>query len=125
MDEATKNAIRGAERAVWEALRRGDAAADQAMLSRDFLGVYPDGFAGREAHAEQLSFGPSVLAYEIGEDHVRSLGPGHFLYAYQVRYARPGHTPETMLVSSIWRIENGHLVNIFSQDTPLTGQQVP
>ncbi|AHM05010.1 hypothetical protein roselon_02711 [Roseibacterium elongatum DSM 19469] len=42
-----------------------------------------------------------------------------------MRYARPGHTPDTMLVSSIWRLEQGRLVNIFSQDTPLTGKQVP
>lgn len=125
VDEGVKNTVRQAERMVWEALRKGDAATDQALLSHDFLGVYPDGFAGRDAHAEQLAFGPSILAYEIDEEHVRPLGPGHYLYAYRVRYARPGHTPETMLVSSIWRVERGHLINIFSQDTPLTGAKVP
>ncbi len=39
--------IEACERAVWQALADGDAAADRAALAADFPGVYPDGFAGR------------------------------------------------------------------------------
>jgi hypothetical protein len=119
-------AIRTAEHAVWAALMAGDAAADLALLSQDFLGVYPDGFAGRVAHGAQLEKGPSVAAYDISEEHLRPLGPDHMLYAYRARYFRPGaEVPEEMLVSSIWERRATGWINIFSQDTPLTGAGVP
>src|SRR5690606_14487082 len=51
------------ETAVWQALVSGDAEADRAALAADFLGVYPDGFAGRDAHAAQLSGGPTVTGF--------------------------------------------------------------
>jgi hypothetical protein len=120
------DAIRKAERAVWDALVSGDAGADRALLARDFLGVYPDGFAGREAHADQLAKGPSVASYDIAEEHIRPLGATHILYAYRASYRRPGAAePETMLVSSIWERRGDSWINIFSQDTPLTGAGVP
>jgi hypothetical protein len=118
--------IRAAERAVWEALRTGDAGADARLLSSDFLGVYPDGFAGREAHAGQLDKDPSVTAYTLSEEHLRPMGPDHVLYAYRAEYTRIGaDMSETMLVSSIWERRGADWINIFSQDTPLTGQGVP
>jgi hypothetical protein len=119
-------AIRQAERAVWAALVAGDAAADLALLSDDFLGAYPDGFSGRAAHCAQLAEGPSVAAYAITEEHLRPLGPDHMLYAYRACYRRPGaEASEEMLVSSIWERRDTGWINIFSQDTPLTGTGVP
>jgi hypothetical protein len=118
--------IREAERAVWAALVAGDPGADHALLSEDFLGVYPDGFAGRDAHSGQLGAGPTVASYQIGEEHIRPLGPDHVLYSYRASYLRTGaETPEDMLVTSIWERREGGWVNVFSQDTPLTGEAVP
>lgn len=124
MDEG--EAIKKAERDVWTALVDGDAAADRALLAEDFLGAYPDGFASREDHCAQLAHGPSVTSYQISEEHIRQLGADHILYAYRASYVRPGTTtPDEMLVSSIWARRDGAWVNIFSQDTPLTGAEVP
>lgn len=118
--------IRAAERAVWEALRTGDAAADARLIAEDFLGVYPDGFAGASDHAGQLAQGPTVARYAIADEHLRPLGADHVLYAYRAEYTRTGATvAETMLVSSIWERRGDAWVNVFSQDTTLTGLSVP
>jgi hypothetical protein len=118
--------IKKAERAVWEAMRTGDATADATYLSPDFLGVYPDGFAGREAHVGQLDGGATVSAYTISEEHLRALGADHILYAYRADYTRTGEAEaEVMLVSSIWERRGAVWKNIFSQDTVLTGEGVP
>lgn len=122
----TGEAIRQAERAVWDALVSGDAGADAALLSEDFLGAYPDGFADREAHAGQLEDGPTVSSYRIAEEHLRPLGEDHVLYAYRATYKRRGQdAEEEMLVSSVWERRDGTWLNVFSQDTPLTGMGVP
>jgi hypothetical protein len=114
------------EHRVWAALVAGDAQADMALLSADFLGVYPDGFAGRAAHGAQLAAGPSIVSYEIFEPRVVSAGEGHALLAYRARYLRAGAAAtEEMYVSSLWRRDAAGWINIFSQDTPATGIAVP
>lgn len=111
--------IEAAERAVWEALKAGDAAADAALLSADFLGVYPSGFAGHAEHSSQLSDGPTVAEYTLSDPHFRQLGPDCGLYSYRAAYRRPGGSEEVMFVSSIWQRRAQGWINIFSQDTPL------
>ncbi|MEM0945310.1 MAG: nuclear transport factor 2 family protein [Pseudomonadota bacterium] len=108
------------ERRVWEALLAGDGAADRALLSEDFLGVYPSGFSDRAGHCGQLAAGPSIAAYEITQARLITLGEGLVLLSYHARYTRahPGATPETMYVSSIWQRKGATWQNIFSQDTP-------
>ncbi len=114
------------ETRVWEALVTGDAGADAAALSVDFLGVYPDGFAAKESHTGQLSDGPTVLRYHLSEAQVKPLGPDHALLAYRAAYTRVGHeNSEEMFVSSIWRRKGAGWINVFSQDTPATGIAVP
>ncbi|MCB2120744.1 MAG: nuclear transport factor 2 family protein [Rhodobacteraceae bacterium] len=114
------------ERAVWDALVAGDAAADMATLDECFLGVYPDGFAGKADHGAQLAAGPTVARYEIAEARVLPLSPDVAVLAYLARYLRPGaEQQEAMYVSSIWRREGGGWRNVFSQDTPATGTSVP
>ncbi len=111
---------------VWDALVSGDAAADGTALADDFLGVYPDGFAGKDCHTGQLADGATVARFALSEARVMPLGPRHVLLAYHARYVRIGRDePEGMYVSSIWRRDDGGWVNVFSQDTPATGVPVP
>ena len=118
--------IEACERAVWQALVAGDAAADAAALAADFLGLYPDGFAGRADHAGQLAQGPTVVRFALSGVQVRALGPDHALIAYRADYTRKGRDAvEAMYVSSIWRRAGAGWKNVFSQDTPATGVAVP
>lgn len=111
---------------VWQALVAGDAAADAALLAPGFLGLYPDGYAGRADHAAQLAGGPTVAGYEITEALALPLGEGLALLAYRASYTRPAGGPaERMWVSSIWRQEGGGWINLFSQDTPCDAPFAP
>lgn len=109
------------EISVWDALVTGDRAADADALDSSFLGVYPDGFFGKESHVGQLAGGPTVKSYELSEHRALQLGEEHALLSYRVRFTRISRRePEAMYVSSIWRRENDGWINIFSQDTPVT-----
>jgi hypothetical protein len=113
------------ETRVWEALMRGDAALDRAMLSEDFLGIYPTGFATREEHCAPLKDGPTVADYKIIDPKLIELGPGLVLLGYLAQWVRikngQPQDAEQMYISSIWRQSNTGWKNIFSQDTPVAG----
>ena len=114
------------ERAVWEALRTGDQAAEDAALAADFLGVYPDGFAQKSVLVDGLANGPTVDSYDLSDARLLVLGEDHVLLAYHARFRRSGGTAdEAMYVSSVWRRKGSGWINIFSQDTPDTGKAVP
>ncbi|SEW05340.1 protein of unknown function [Cognatiyoonia koreensis] len=114
-----ENTILAHERKVWDALVAGEMAADADALSADFLGVYPDGFAGKADHVGQLKDGPTVAEYEITAPQIRPLGPDTVLLAYHATFRRPSETQmKAMYVSSIWQAQGATRVNIFSQDTP-------
>jgi hypothetical protein len=117
--------ILGLERAVWGALVSGDAGADARLLDADFLGVYPDGFAGRDDHAGQLAGGPSVAEYTLSEARLLRLGEGRVMLCYLARFRRVGaDAQEAMYVSSLWVRGPEGWRNLFSQDTPV-GAGVP
>jgi hypothetical protein len=109
------------ETQIWKALASGDAAADERLLSDDFLGVYASGFAGKAEHAGQLLAGPMVSDYELSDARVQVLADGLVLLAYRAQWARckDGRVGarETMYVTSIWRLSDGVWMNVFSQDT--------
>lgn len=114
------------ETVVWRALVAGDASADRRALAPDFLGVYPDGFSGREAHVAQLGAGPTVARFTLSQERLLPLGEDHALLAYRADYRRVGRSEdEAMYVSSVWRRKSRGWVNVFSQDTPADGQGVP
>jgi hypothetical protein len=107
------------ETRVWEALCAGDAAADAALLSGDFLGVYPTGFAGRAEHTGELADGPTVAEYALHDARTLVVTDDDVLLAYRAEYRRAaGAAPETMYVSSLWSRRDGTWRNTFSQDTP-------
>lgn len=105
------------ERAVWQALVDGDAAADAALLTDDFLGVYASGFAGRVDHVGQLADGPTVRSFEIGEARLVPLAEGLALLSYRADWIRANGRTDAAYISSIWRAADGAWVNVFSQDT--------
>ncbi len=121
-----KETLLALETQVWDALVQGDGDADGALLSEDFIGVYPDGFAGKDAHTGQLDRGATVAEYRLSEVQVRATGANCGLLIYRAEYLRIGKKDwEVMLVSSLWEKRDGAWVNSFSQDTPLTGDAVP
>jgi len=106
------------ETEVWQALVTGDPAADTALLTADFLGIYPSGFAGRTDHAGQLSNGPVMRSYDLDHARLRVIGADHALLSYRATYSRVGGTSEVMYITSLWQRIDGHWRNSFSQDTP-------
>ena len=110
------------ETQVWEALVNGDADADRALLTSDFVGVYTTGFADRSEHAAQLVNGPTMASYAIRESRLVRVSPTNVLLCYRADYApiRDGRTAgeESMFISSLWTERDGRWLNSFSQDTP-------
>ena len=106
------------ETAVWVALRDGDVATDDQMLSDDFLGVYPTGFAGKADHTGQLHDGPTIESFTLDAPVLKVITADDVLLAYDAGYRRPGGPQERMYVSSLWSRRDGEWRNVFSQDTP-------
>ncbi len=108
------------EKQVWTALVEGNAQADRALLSPDFLGVYPSGFANRDDHVGQFADAPTMAQFDLSEVRLRVLTPDIVLLTYRADYTRPD-TPqrEAMLISSLWERRHDVWINSFSQDTPL------
>ena len=107
------------ERRVWDALVRGDSAADTALLHAEFIGVYPDGFADRDGHLEQLENGSTITSYSLTDVTIKVLGPDYALICYRAKFQWTSRdTSEQMFVSSVWRRDGASWINIFSQDTP-------
>jgi len=108
------------EKQVWAALVDGNATADRALLSPDFLGVYPTGFANRDDHVGQFADAPTMARFELSDPKLRVLNADIVLLSYRAAYQRPGsETWEAMLISSLWERRHEVWVNSFSQDTPL------
>jgi hypothetical protein len=98
----------------------GDAHADRALLSADFLGVYPSGFANRDDHVGQFAEAPTMAEFKLSEERLRILTPDIVLLSYRADYVRPGAEEwEAMLISSLWERRVGAWINSFSQDTPV------
>lgn len=110
------------ETSVWQALLDGDGDSDARLLSQDFLGVYPTGFADRAAHAAQLVDGPTVAWFELHDARVITLTDSAALLVYRADFARPSTTgtpvADAMYISSLWCRRDDCWVNVFSQDTP-------
>jgi hypothetical protein len=110
------------ETQVWRALADGDADADGRMLSDDFLGVYPTGFAGRKSHIEQLIDGPTVASFTLHDARMLTVSESAVILSYRAEFERPTSNAvsvvEWMYVSSLWCRRDGAWLNVFSQDTP-------
>ena len=107
------------ETSIWDALVDGDKDVDDALLHPDFLGVYPDGFAGKTDHVSQLSDGATVERYTLSCFRLLTLGTHHAVLSYRADFLRKERRDfEVMYVSSIWQRVVDGWVNVFSQDTP-------
>jgi hypothetical protein len=122
MDEHPVEYFVNLESQVWDALAGGDADADRNLLTGDFVGVYPTGFADRSSHTAQLTSGPTVSSYSIHDARLIPVSAGAVMLLYRASYGRlVGGLPagdETMYVSSLWIERGGRWRNSFSQDTP-------
>jgi hypothetical protein len=122
-DEGDIDDFIGLETQVWHALVDGDVESDARLLSEDFLGVYPSGFAGRIEHAAQLIDGPTVATFQLSEARLVAVSEAAVLLAYRADFTRRSGSdasePEAMYVSSLWCRRDDRWVNLFSQDTPL------
>jgi hypothetical protein len=105
------------ESQVWEALRRGDGAADARLLAENFLGLYDSGFATRADHSGQLDKGPTVSWYELETPRLVRLGAAHALLAYEARWRDGKGNARRAYISSIWERRADGWRNVFSQDT--------
>lgn len=107
------------EERVWQALVAGDAAADGAMLTDDFLGVYPSGYADRAGHMAELADGPTMQRYALDRARLMRLGPNRAMLSYRAVYVPAGADAErVMYISSLWEWRGDRWLNSFSQDTP-------
>ena len=105
------------ERQVWEALRRGDAAADAKLIAENFLGVYDSGFASKAEHVGQIANGPVVTQFELETPRLMRLSPDVALLAYRARWRDGKGNPRRAYITSIWERGGEGWRNIFSQDT--------
>ena len=105
---------------MWQALVDGDAQADARLLSDDFLGVYPTGFADRSDHAGQLLDGPTVTAFSINDARLLIVSENAVMLSYRADWQRPpvSGKSDTAFISSLWCRRDGEWLNVFSQDTP-------
>lgn len=107
------------ERQVWEALVDGDASADRTLLSDDFVGVYPSGFADRNDHVSQFVSAPTVSTYHLEQARLIAVSSHAAMLCYLAVFQRPSDdVVHRMFVSSLWCERAGTWVNTFSQDTP-------
>jgi hypothetical protein len=113
----------GLETQVWDALCRGDAEADARLLSDDFLGVYPTGYASRGDHVAALANGATVAAYELHDARLVAVTERDALLCYRADYRVPGSdAAASMWVSSLWSQRDGEWRNTFSQDTAVAAR---
>lgn len=105
------------ERQVWEALQRGDAAADARLLADKFLGVYDSGFESKAQHVARAAKGPSVSSFELEAPRLMLVSPILALLAYKARWTDRERKSRATYISSLWERAGEGWQNIFSQDT--------
>ena len=92
------------------------------MLSDDFLGVYPTGFADRTSHVQQLIGGPTVASFALHDARMLAVSESAVILSYRAEFERPTSTAvseaQRMYISSLWCRRDGAWLNVFSQDTP-------
>lgn len=105
------------EREVWEALQRGDAAADARLLAEKFLGVYDSGFESKAEHVARAAKGPVVSRFELEAPRLLRVSPELALLAYRARWTDGAGKSRAAYISSLWERAAEGWRNIFSQDT--------
>lgn len=104
------------ERRVWEALQRGDAAADARLLADKFLGVYDSGFEPKAQHVARATK-PTVSHFELEAPRLIRLNQDLALLAYKARWTDRAGESRATYISSLWERAGEGWQNIFSQDT--------
>ncbi len=118
-NHSLRDEILSLETQVWQALVAGDPVADGRLLTTDFLGVYPSGFATKAEHCGQLSDGPVMKSFTLSQPKLREISPIAVLLSYRADYQRTGSANnDVMYITSLWERGASGWLNSFSQDTP-------
>ena len=116
----------GLETQMWEALVRGDGAADRELLSQDFLGVYPTGFADRDQHVDALADGPTMSAYTLSDARLTRICEDTVLLSYRADCTSAGReSTQTMFISSVWARRDGRWLNTSARTRRWGSEQPP
>jgi hypothetical protein len=105
------------ERQVWEALQRGDAAADARLLADKFLGVYDSGFESKGQHVARAAKGPALTHFALEMPRLIRVSADLALLAYKARWTDKEEKLRAAYISSLWERAGEGWLNIFSQDT--------
>ena len=104
------------ERQVWDALQRGDAAADARLLADKFLGVYGSGFESKAQHVARAAK-PTVSQFELQAPRLIRVSSHLVLLAYSANWVDRQGKSRATYISSLWERAGEGWQNIFSQDT--------
>lgn len=104
----------------WEAWKRKDAPANDAVIADDFHSFGPDGSlrAGRPTVQQMIE--EPITAYQLSQFRVIPVGADTALVTYLADVTLPGDNPEFhMTVGEVWMKHSGEwLIHAFS-GTPL------
>jgi len=109
-DDALTREIRNLEMRIWDAYRRGDFGAHNALLSQHYRAVHPDGSIHGKPNAQQFASEP-LTAFRFSEFIAEPLGEDFALVSYTADVEGPGPGGEQVqarfVVGEVWAREEG------------------
>ena len=102
--------IRQREMRIWDAYRRGDIAAHNALLSENYRAVYPDGSIHGRPTAPHFASEP-MTAFRFSDFLAEPLGENFALVSYIADVEGPGPSGNQLhvrfVVGEVWAREAG------------------
>jgi len=102
--------LRDREIRLWDAYRRGDVTAHNALLSPHYRAVHPDGSIHGTPTAQQIASEP-MSAFRFSDFIAEPLGENFALVSYTADVAGPGPSGKELkvrfVVGEVWAREEG------------------
>jgi ketosteroid isomerase-like protein len=105
---------------IWDAYRKGDATAHNALLTDDYTAVHPDGLLhSRKPTAQEIQAAP-IGEYILSDIRVVSTGPETALANYLATVEVPGDNAKLVkfFVGELWVKQAGRWKCRYYQPTP-------